>query len=124
MRNLFPPIIKQIDERGKRMAKQKDGRYRAKITVGTDASGKSIVKYVSGRTKKELEAAKAAAREKYITGANAAPEGVLFERYALTWYEVYKQPHIGVSAQMSYRTALYKHIFPALRARGGNLQGI
>ena len=52
MRNLFPPIIKQIDERGKRMAKQKDGRYRAKITVGTDASGKSIVKYVSGRTKK------------------------------------------------------------------------
>ena len=37
MRNLFPPIIKQIDEKGKRMAKQKDGRYRAKITVGTDA---------------------------------------------------------------------------------------
>ena len=69
MRNLFPPIIKQIDERGKRMAKQKDGRYRAKITVGTDASGKSIVKYVSGRTKKELEAAKAAAREKYVTDA-------------------------------------------------------
>ena len=31
MRNLFPPIIKQIDERGKRMAKQKDGRYRAKM---------------------------------------------------------------------------------------------
>ena len=54
MRNLFPPIIKQIDERGKRMAKQKDGRYRAKITVGTDASGKSIVKYVSGRTKKRV----------------------------------------------------------------------
>ena len=63
------PIIKQNDERGKRMAKQKDGRYRAKITVGTDASGKSIVKYVSGRTKKELEAAKAAAREKYVTDA-------------------------------------------------------
>ena len=69
MRNLFPPIIKQIDERGKRMAKQKDGRYRAKITVGTGANGKSIVKYVSGRTKKELEAAKAAAREKYVTDA-------------------------------------------------------
>ena len=54
MRNLFPPIIKQNDGRGKRMAKQKDGRYRAKITVGTDASGKSIVKYVSGRTKKRV----------------------------------------------------------------------
>ena len=31
------PIIKQNDGRGKRMAKQKDGRYRAKITVGTGA---------------------------------------------------------------------------------------
>ncbi len=99
------------------MAKQKDGRYRAKITVGKDADGKSVIKYVSGRTKKELEAAKAAAREKYITGASAAPEGVLFERYALNWYEVYKQPHIGVSAQMSYRTTFYKHIFPALAGR-------
>lgn len=40
------------------MAKQKDGRYRAKITVGRDADGNPIVKYVSGRTKKELESAK------------------------------------------------------------------
>ena len=72
------PIIKQNDGRGKRMAKQKDGRYRAKITVGT--------------------------------GANAVPEGILFDRYALTWYEVYKQPHIGVSAQMSYRTALQNRL--------------
>ena len=31
MRNLLPPIIKQNDGRGKRMAKQKDGRYRAKM---------------------------------------------------------------------------------------------
>ncbi len=99
------------------MAKQKDGRYRAKVTVGADASGKSIVKYVSGRTRRELEAAKADARERYITGANAVPDGVLFDRYALTWYEVYKQPYLGVSAQMSYRTALYKHIFPALAGR-------
>ena len=34
------------------MAKQQDGRYRAKVTVGKDANGKSVVKYVSGRTKK------------------------------------------------------------------------
>ena len=34
------------------MAKQKDGRYRAKVTVGYDADGNAIVKYASGRTKK------------------------------------------------------------------------
>ena len=43
MRNLFPPIIKQIDERCKRMAKQKDGRYRAKLTLPT-AKGRGSVK--------------------------------------------------------------------------------
>lgn len=34
------------------MAKQSDGRYRAKVTVGKDMNGGSVVKYVSGRTKK------------------------------------------------------------------------
>ena len=48
------------------MAKQKDGRYRAKITVGRDADGNQIVKYVSGRTKKELEAAKAELKKQYV----------------------------------------------------------
>ena len=42
------------------MARQSDGRYRAKVTVGN-----GIVKYVSGRTKKELEAAKEAIRQEY-----------------------------------------------------------
>ena len=82
MRSSLAPIIKQNDEMGKRMAKQKDGRYRAKITVGTDASGKSIVKYVSGRTKKELEAAKAAAREKVfaegLTNKKSPHQGAYF----------------------------------------------
>ena len=49
--------------------KQSDGRYRAKVTVGHDASGKAIVKYVSGRTKKELEAAKEEARKTYVGNA-------------------------------------------------------
>ncbi len=38
------------------MPKQKDGRYRAKITVGLDGAGKPVYKYASGKTKRELEA--------------------------------------------------------------------
>ena len=45
------------------MAKQSDGRYRAKVTVGKDMNGGSVVKYVSGRTKKDLEAAKEAVKQ-------------------------------------------------------------
>lgn len=94
------------------MAKQSDGRYRAKVTVGR-ADGKSIVKYVSGRTKKELEAAKEAVKQEYITG-RSTPENAVFGAYAVQWYEIYKKPNIGASAQSSYKTALNLHILPVL----------
>lgn len=38
--------------------KQKSGLYRTKVKVGTDQTGKPIVKWVSGKTQKELEDAK------------------------------------------------------------------
>jgi integrase len=94
------------------MAKQSDGRYRAKVTVGR-ADGKSIVKYVSGRTRKELEAAKEAVKQEYITG-RSTPENAVFGAYAVQWYEIYKKPNIGASAQSSYKTTLNLHILPVL----------
>lgn len=90
------------------MGKQKDGRYRAKVTIGD-----GIVKYVSGRTKKELEAAKEAVRQEYITG-RSTPENAVFGAYAVQWYNTYKKPNIGASAQSSYKTALNLHILPVL----------
>lgn len=71
------------------MARQSDGRYRAKVTVGKDMNGGSVIKYVSGRTKKELEAAKEAIRQEYITGRNT-PENAMFGAYAIQWYNTYK----------------------------------
>ena len=35
--------------------KQKSGLYRTEVKVGTDHTGKPIVKWVSGKTQKELE---------------------------------------------------------------------
>ena len=95
------------------MARQSDGRYRAKVTVGKDMNGGSVVKYVSGRTKKELEAAKEAIRQEYITGRNT-PENAMFGAYAIQWYNTYKKPNVGASAQSGYRTALNLHILPVL----------
>ena len=48
--------------------KQKSGLYRTKIKIGVDAQGKDINKWVSGRTKAELETAKQEARAYYIDG--------------------------------------------------------
>lgn len=43
--------------------KQKSGLYRTKVKVGTDQTGKPVVKWVSGKTQKELEDAKREVRK-------------------------------------------------------------
>lgn len=98
------------------MAKQKDGRYRAKITVGRDADGNPIVKYVSGRTKKELESAKAELKKRYVGGVEVQRE-VTFEQYATEWYEIYKKPHISYATQKQYESTLRVHLLPELGDR-------
>ena len=46
--------------------KQKSGLYRTKFKVGTDHTGKSIVKWASGKTQKELEDAKREVIANYV----------------------------------------------------------
>ena len=48
--------------------KQKSGLYRTKVKVGTDQTGKPIVKWVSGKTQKELENAKREVISHYVEG--------------------------------------------------------
>lgn len=48
--------------------KQKSGLYRTKVKVGTDQTGKPIVKLVSGKTQKELEDAKRKVIANYVEG--------------------------------------------------------
>lgn len=94
-----------------------DKRYRAKVTVGHDADGLPIIKYASGRTKRELEDNKAELRRVYVEGLEDAPRDVLFNQYALEWYEVYKKPHIKEGSRGAYQAAFNKHIFPAFASR-------
>ncbi len=94
------------------MAKQKDGRYRAKITVGHGTAGKPIYKYVSATTKRGLEEEKARVRQLYINGLTDVNQDVLFGVYAKEWYETYKKPHIGAGTRGVYASALNKHILP------------
>jgi len=98
------------------MPKQKDGRYRAKITVG-HVDGKPIVKYASGKTKKELEANKEELRRAFVTGAVQAQRDVLFNVYALEWYETHKKPHIGSSSRNNYASIMNCHVLPAFSGR-------
>jgi len=99
------------------MSKQKDGRYRAKITVGKDANGKSIVKYASGRTKKELEESKKELLRTYVTGNTDVRRDILFGTYALEWYQAYKRDKLSASSRACYASILNAHILPAFSNR-------
>lgn len=101
--------------------KQKDGRYRSKITIGYKSDGTPITKYVSGKTKRELEEAKQAARAYYIDGT-ALRNDTLFGTYAIEWYKAKKEPFIGEATRVNYRACLNKHILPVFGGR--NLRAI
>lgn len=97
--------------------KQSDGRYRAKVTVGVDASGKQVCKYATGRTKKELEANKAELLKRFVTGSLEVEREVLFEVYAENWVNAYKFGKKSAGTDENYHTALYTHLIPAFKDR-------
>lgn len=98
------------------MKKQSDGRYRAKLTLGKDPSGKPIYKYISARTKKELEEKKRDAVKYYIEGDRSA--GVmLFGTYALDWYNIRKKPFVSQGTRNNYSCVLNTHLLPTFGDR-------
>lgn len=101
--------------------KQKSGLYRTKVKIGVNADGKDILKYVSGRTKKELEDAKREVIARYISGETTAAD-CLFGEYAVKWYKTMIEPKLAASSRESYRTALNKDITPVFGDR--NLRAI
>lgn len=103
------------------MKKQKSGLYRARVKIGVGPDGKDIYKYVSGRTKAELQAAREAAVAYYITG-DALEEDRLFGDYATEWFEIRKKPFVSASSRESYRSALNKNILPVFGDR--NLRAV
>ena len=52
----------------KKLSEKVDKRRRAKVVVGHDSDGKPIIKYVSGHTKRELNAAKEELLRTYMGG--------------------------------------------------------
>lgn len=99
------------------MAGKKSKRYRAKITIGHDADGRAITKYISGKTKKELEEAKAEALRYYVLGDAATKKDITFDAFAREWYETYKRPNLSLSSRQSYAAIFNVHLFPVLGGR-------
>ena len=101
--------------------KQKSGLYRSKIVIGHNKDGKPINRWISGKTKAELERERQKALSIYVEGTLAEKDR-LFGEYAVEWYRLRKAPHIEKSTQQDYRYTLNKHILPAFGGR--NLRAI
>ena len=89
--------------------KQKSGLYRTKVKIGVAPDGKDIVKWVSGKTRKELEDAKREVVERYI-GGTGLREDRMFGEYAVQWYHTIKEPSLSEASKANYRTMLNKHV--------------
>lgn len=96
--------------------KQKSGLYRTKIKIGIKPDGSPLNKWISGKTKAELERNRAAAVAYYITG-EAARSDVLFGNYAVEWYRTKKEPVIRAGTRRNYRTIMNNYVLPAFGAR-------
>ena len=101
--------------------KQKSGLYRSKIKIGVDAEGKDVFKWISGKTKKELEEARRAVVDRFI-GQTALNDDQLFGSYAVDWYHKLKEATLSASSKASYRTMLNRHVLPVFGDR--NLRSI
>lgn len=89
------------------MKKRPDGRYQAKITL---PGGK--VKFVYGRTIREVNEAKEALKMQYALGV--IPDNKITVReWAEKWWRTVKEGKTGNSSQEGYLLAMNRYIFPA-----------
>lgn len=98
------------------MKKQSDGRYRAKILLGRDSTGKPVYKYLSGRSKRELEEKKKEAI-RYFREGDRTSDLMPFGSYAIDWYEIRKKPFLSMGTRRLYACVLNRHLIPEFGER-------
>jgi integrase len=85
----------------------KDGRHRAAITVQDAVTGRPVRRYLSGKTLAEVKAKLAAMR------AERTPKTPTVASYAERWLILVRH-RVRPSTHRAYRTAITRHIIPAL----------
>lgn len=100
--------------------KQKSGLYRARVKIGVSQEGHDIYKYISGKTKRELEDVRRRTIEYYIEGKSAAQDR-FFGACAKDWFArletLVEKEERSVGTMDSYRYALNKDILPVFGNR-------
>lgn len=96
------------------MKRQADGRYRAKLTIGTRADGKKIYKYISGRTRKELEDARRRVLAVYRDGQAAPNSDLMANDWIMRWYDTVAAPRQNAETAAQKRRTIERYVLPLL----------
>lgn len=96
--------------------KQTNGLYRTKVKIGVDANGKDINKWISGKTKKELEQARQEVIAYYIDGTGVDKDK-LFGEYIVEWFNAVKRPELTEASLANWRSMINRHVIPAFGDR-------
>lgn len=97
------------------MKKQASGLYRTKVVIGHEPTGKPINKWISAKTKKELEQKKAEIIDRYING-NPTNDAITFGDFVKQWYAVKKKPFLRIGTQKMYESVINSRLLPVFRA--------
>ena len=96
------------------MKKQKDGRYKSRVVVGKRRDGTNIVKYISGKTKKEIEEARQRVLAEYRDGVSSKRD-----MQAVDWineyYDTVIAPGQKEQTAKDIRSQIRRYIAPVLQ---------
>lgn len=97
------------------MAKQNDGRYKSKVVVGHRGDGTPIVKWISGKTKKELERNRQRVLAEYRDGVSADARNVLAMEWIYEYFDTIISAHQKPSTAHDIRREIDRYILPYLK---------
>lgn len=102
----------------KRLSDKTDKRARGRVRIGTDSDGKPIYRWVSGKTRREMEK-RAEALKAEVEAREHDEEGLLdatFEEYAWRWLEIHSSIYKDGTVRR-YTSLLKAHILPVIGAK-------
>lgn len=94
--------------------KQKDGRWRAAITIGCDEEGNQKKKYLYGKTRQEVAEKLNQAVFSLQQGTFVQPNKVKVSEWLNTWLFQYKKPSVRPSTFRDYEGLVRVHINPII----------
>ncbi len=93
-----------------------DGRWRAVVDLG-QMGGKRQRKYLSGKTRREVQLKLTAALRDHQQGLPLAPERQTLEQFLTHWLEHTARPSVRPRVFIRYRELLTLHVIPILGKR-------